>query len=75
MSITFPIKYIAIAEYNPISILPKKITFNTTMPKSMIVIKFPVLNVGLYSFTKRPAKSDPPVDECALSINAVPIPC
>ena len=51
------------AEYRPISIFPKKMTFNKTIPKSIIVIKFPVLNVGLYSFIKIPAKSDPPVDE------------
>ena len=62
------------AEYRPISIFPKKITFNKTIPKSIIVIKFPVLNVVLYSFIKIPAKSDPPVDECALKISAVPNP-
>ena len=55
------------AEYRPISIFPKKMTFNKTIPKSIIV--------GLYSFIKIPAKSDPPVDECALKISAVPNPC
>lgn len=71
----FPIKYIAIAEYKPISIFFRKITFNKTITKSIIIIKFPVLYVGLYSFIKMLAKSEPPVDECALKISAVPNPC
>ena len=74
ISITFPIRYIVIIEYSPISIYFKNMTFSTTIIKSIIVIKFPVLKFGLYSFIMIPVSSEPPVDELALRIRAVPSP-
>ena len=74
MSIIFPIIYIAIAEYNPISTFLKKITFKSTMIISTITIKLPVLKCGLYERIIYDNISVPPVDACAFSIIAVPIP-
>ena len=47
ISIIFPIKYILIAEYKPISISLKNITFNATITVSIIIIILLILKLGL----------------------------
>lgn len=64
----------AIAEYKPISISLKKITFNDTIITSIIIIVCPILIVGLYSFAIKLIKSVPPVEELNFNKIAVPKP-
>ena len=62
ISIIFPTIKMAIAEYKPISISPKKNTFKNT---TTVSIPFNNLAVGifeLYTLNKETIKSVPPVD-------------
>ena len=52
MSINFPYKYIAIAEYNPISICLNTNTFAMTIIISIIVKYLLIVILGLYDFIK-----------------------
>ena len=62
------------AEYSPISIYLKNKMFSPTIIISTIIITFPVLISALYCFTSMLIKSEPPVDEFAFKIIAVPKP-
>ena len=73
-SIIFPIKNIAIAEYNPISIVLKNITFAVMIITSMNNIKLLLLYCGLYALITYDNRSDPPVEELNFKITAVPTP-
>lgn len=73
-SIIFPIKNIAIAEYNPISMFLKNITFNAITTVSTDKIKLLLLYCFLYALIMCDSKSDPPVDASNFNIIAVPIP-
>ena len=74
MSINFPYKYIAIAEYNPISICLNTNTFAMTIIISIIVKYLLIVILGLYDFIKFAINSVPPVDAPTFKIIAVPIP-
>ena len=73
MSINFPYKYIAIAEYNPISICLNTNTFAMTIIISIIAKYLLIVILGLYDFIKFAINSVPPVDAPTFKIIAVPI--
>ena len=73
-SIIFPIKNIAIAEYSPISMFLKNITFNAIIIVSNVKIKLLLLYCFLYALIICDNKSEPPVDASNFNIIAVPIP-
>ena len=74
ISIIFPIKYIAIAEYKPTSIVLKTITLRVIIIVSVIKIRVLDLYCGLNDLITYDNKSDPPVEALYLKIIAVPIP-
>ena len=74
ISIIFPIRYIAITEYNPISTFPKNITFKTIIIVSAIIITLLLEILLLYALIIYDNKSVPPVEAAAFKIKAVPIP-
>ena len=74
ISIIFPIKYIAIVEYNPTSMVLKTNTFTVIIIKSIIKIRLLLLYCGLNSFITYDSKSEPPVEPFSFNITAVPIP-